>query len=126
MISPMTEEERQRARERAVANKGKTMLNDTDLSAFEYYDQELPLGLSQYLVIGKEACSYCEKAKKLLNDLNMPYDYKDIFAISVQEREYLEEIAGSPFRTVPQIFLYQKGGGIAHVGGYNELISSLI
>ena len=102
------------------------MLNETDLTAWEYYEQELPLGLSQYLIIGKEACSYCEKAKSLLRDLELQYDYKDIFAISVQEREYLEDIAGAPFKTVPQIFIYQIGGGIAHVGGYNELIASLL
>jgi glutaredoxin 1 len=122
----MTDEERQRARYRAEANRTNTMLNETDLSAWDYYDQELPLGLSQYLIIGREACGYCVKAKDLLGDVGIPYDYKDIYAISVQEREYLEEIAGAPFKTVPQIFIYQIGGGIAHVGGYNELISSLL
>lgn len=102
------------------------MINETDLSAWEYYDQPPLFELSQYLVLGRDNCSYCDKAKKLLTDLGFKFDYRDILSISLLDRQNLEEIAGDPFRTVPQIFTYNMGGALLYIGGYNELISSLL
>lgn len=79
----------------------------------------------EYIVLGSQYCSYCVKAKALLESKSINYEYRD-FAKEVrkEDKEALEKIAGVEFQTVPQIFKYREGGGVDYVGGYTELAAS--
>jgi glutaredoxin 3 len=79
---------------------------------------------SEYLMIGSPACGYCTNAKKLLESKEIEFTYANVNDINGADVAALEEVAGGPFRTVPQIFKYKKGGGLDYVGGYTELAQS--
>lgn len=100
------------------------MINESDLVAWEYYSE--PESIHSYLVLGQENCMFCHKALKLLDDLGYPYMYRDIHEIGAGKREDYEQMAGVKFKTVPQIFANMDGGGTEYVGGYNELLASLL
>lgn len=76
---------------------------------------------SQYIVIGKESCPYCTRAKDLLDSKNIEYTYRDFQQVNSADVAALEKIADQEFRTVPQIFKYKEGGGLDYIGGYTEL-----
>jgi len=80
---------------------------------------------SDYIVIGTEFCSFCNSAKQLLEQKEIVYTYKDLGELEVAEVNVLQKIAGAPFRTVPQIFKYNPGGGLDYIGGFNELKANL-
>jgi glutaredoxin 1 len=82
--------------------------------------------MTDYLVIGKDGCSYCVKAKQLLELCDAPYSYQDIKEMKSLQVAQLEKIAGSEFRTVPQIFRYGERGTLEYVGGYSELSKEII
>ena len=69
-----------------------------------------------YKVYGKSNCSYCVKAKNLLEDNSLGYEY-----IDVGERAgalaYIKSLGAT---TVPQIFCEGE-----HIGGYEELAEKL-
>lgn len=73
-----------------------------------------------YLVIGKEGCSYCVKAKMLLDEI-CNYTYVDQYEVNMDDVRKLQEIAECEFITLPQIFKYKEGGGLKYIGGYTEL-----
>jgi glutaredoxin len=82
----------------------------------------------QYLVIGKETCPYCVKAKELLDANGLGYHYAELNNVNPSDMKALKEIAaevGKELLTVPQIFKYKKGGGLTFIGGYIELSASL-
>jgi glutaredoxin len=81
---------------------------------------------SQYIVIGKESCPYCTRAKNLLDSKNIEYTYRDFQQVNSADVAALEKIAGQEFRTVPQIFKYKEGGGLNYIGGYTELAQTSI
>lgn len=81
---------------------------------------------SQYIVIGKESCPYCTRAKDLLDSKNIEYTYRDFQQVNSADVAALEKIAGQEFRTVPQIFKYKEGGGLNYIGGYTELAQTSI
>lgn len=71
------------------------------------------------VIFGRPGCPYCVRAKALADKLaserdDFNYQYVDIQAEGITKAD-LEEKAGKPINTVPQIFLDQQ-----HIGGYTE------
>ena len=81
---------------------------------------------SEYIVIGKETCGFCTRAKQLLNKHNKEFTYRDVSELNSADIDALQEIAGQEFQTVPQIFKYKVGGGLEYIGGYSELSQTKI
>ncbi len=69
--------------------------------------------MQSIVVFTSRPCGYCNAAKSLLAQLDLPYEEKDLTGDS-EARMALMERTGQ--RTVPQIFV-----GDVHVGGYTEL-----
>lgn len=69
-----------------------------------------------YTVYTKEGCTFCDKAKEILDFFNEEYD-----EIKHRTQEEIETFKSYGFKTFPQIFL-----GGEHVGGYTDLESHLI
>jgi len=70
-----------------------------------------------YLVISKENCPMCHKAKALLETADIVYaEY--VIGVTITREEALEMVPGA--RSVPQIF-----DGKFHIGGYDELVKYL-
>lgn len=65
------------------------------------------------VIWSKVNCSYCDRAKELLNNKNIPYEERQINNGWTKE-QLLETVPTA--RTVPQIFL----DGV-YVGGYDQL-----
>ena len=70
-------------------------------------------------IYGKENCPYCVKAKALLEQNDIEYEYVDIVATNLG-KDGLSNICKKEIFTVPQIFLNGE-----HVGGYTELLDKL-
>ena len=68
----------------------------------------------------KDGCSYCTRAKDLLQHRKMPYT--EIPMGGAVNKELVQQRAGEGARvnTVPQIFIDDK-----HIGGYMELVEYL-
>lgn len=66
-------------------------------------------------IYGKEWCVYCNRAKKLFDDLKISYDYYDIEKDDDARKWALERSNGQ--RTVPIIFTPTN----EFVGGFDEL-----
>ena len=81
--------------------------------------------MKEYLVIGKESCPYCTKAKDLLDVCDAEYEYLDRQQVNSADVAKLEALAGQEFRTVPQIFRLVDDK-LTYVGGYRELSQSII
>lgn len=62
---------------------------------------------------GQPNCTYCDAAKKLLNQLNIDYEYRELVTMD-DKAEFFEVTNGA--RTVPQIIVNDK-----LIGGYQEL-----
>lgn len=75
----------------------------------------------RYIVIGKEGCSFCTRAKEELNNRELRFDYVDL-ADNPATLEWLKE---KGCRTVPQILFEDEGGGTTHIGGYTQLVEFL-
>jgi len=73
-------------------------------------------------IYGRPSCTFCDRAKELCERTGLAYDYK-IVGESVS-REQLEEMVGSPVRSVPQIFVTTDGFS-EYVGGYAQLEARL-
>lgn len=71
----------------------------------------------KYIVYGKTNCPFCEKAKSLLEKLNVQFDY--LILDKDYTREELLELAPDA-KTVPQIW-QDIEGNLFHIGGYTEL-----
>ena len=67
------------------------------------------------IIYSKLLCPYCEMAKKLLKEKNVPYKELTI-GVDISKEKAFEEL-DLTFTTVPQIVL----DGI-HIGGYTELV----
>lgn len=68
-----------------------------------------------YTVYGKENCGYCTKAKKLLQSLELPFQYLSLEA-GEWNKDDLESKLGVIVKSVPQITY-----GNEYVGGFNQL-----
>jgi glutaredoxin len=79
---------------------------------------------SEYIVLGLSTCTFCTKAKELLESKDIEYTYRDISNVNPDDISALKLIAGTEFSTVPQIFKYKQGGGLDYIGGYTQLNES--
>lgn len=70
-----------------------------------------------YKIYGKEGCVFCTRAKRLLERMNLDYNYIDIDEDS-QARFFVKEVVGA--KKVPQIFK-----GTEYIGGFTDLEESL-
>ena len=82
-----------------------------------------------FIIYGTPSCGYCIQAKRVLEAGEHDYSYVDLSDTTPGEQAKLMEIAGKPFRTVPQIF-HKAGFGtdseqLEYVGGYTELQAML-
>lgn len=73
--------------------------------------------MNEYVIYGKPSCSYCERAKQILTQYDLQYEYVDL---SLDEGS-LEKFMSKGFRTVPVI--YYKD---VLIGGYEELQHHLV
>lgn len=78
-----------------------------------------------YQIYATPGCGFCIQSKRLLESKELPYDYIDLSELDGQEKSHLMEIAGKPFRTVPQIFRLNEDNQLVYVGGFTELKASL-
>jgi glutaredoxin len=65
------------------------------------------------IVWSKDNCAFCDQAKALLEQRNIPYEEKKI-GYGYTREDLLEAVPTA--RTVPQIFVNNN-----HVGGFTEL-----
>lgn len=68
------------------------------------------------VIYTKPGCIYCDKAKDLLEDMDIPY-----FENPIEDYKYIYLGSTEAHATSPQIFLDGK-----HVGGYTELSQQLL
>lgn len=66
------------------------------------------------IIWSKDNCSYCNKAKLLLQNRNIPFEERNISKDWTKE-QLLEAVPTA--KTVPQIFLWGN-----YVGGYDSLL----
>ena len=67
------------------------------------------------VVYSKNNCVWCDRAKNLLNSVNLPFDEIDL-SDDTKRTEFYNKI-GEGVKTVPQIFIDDD-----LVGGYTDLI----
>ena len=67
------------------------------------------------IIYSKLLCPYCEMAKKLLEEKNIPYK-ELIIGVDISKEKAFEEL-DITFTTAPQIVLDE-----IHIGGYTELV----
>ena len=70
------------------------------------------------VILSKYNCAYCDQAKALLNQNNIPYEERKI-GDGWSKEQLLEAVPNA--RSVPQIFLNEE-----YVGGFTELKQKLI
>lgn len=73
-------------------------------------------------IYGKPGCPNCDKAKMLCMTKGIPFEYKQV-GIDI-DIDQLQEMAQTPVRSVPQIFI-SADGMTEYVGGYNDLIGKV-
>ena len=74
----------------------------------------------EYKIYGTVGCGYCIQAKALLTSKEKNWTYIDLMDVNPEEQKLLQEIAGTTFRTVPQVFI-SDDEDLTYVGGYKEL-----
>lgn len=75
-----------------------------------------------YEVYGKEGCTYCVKAKMLLELKEVDYKYIDI----MEDDEAMDLFIDAGFKTVPQIYEVSGDCHSAYIGGYDALVGHLL
>jgi glutaredoxin 1 len=71
--------------------------------------------MSKIIIFGKKRCSFCQRAKELCETKGVEYSYIDIEEKGITRAD-LEDKAGVPVSTVPQIF-----NGEDYIGGFDQL-----
>jgi glutaredoxin 1 len=71
-----------------------------------------------FTVYGKPGCTFCVKAKNLLESKGLAYTYKEV-GFDISMNEFFHEI-GQEVRTVPQIMVDKR-----LIGDYNSLMKYL-
>lgn len=69
---------------------------------------------NEVVIYTKSWCGYCHAAKRLLDQLKMPYEEVDVTSDQERYREMVDRADGRT--TVPQIFIDGRG-----IGGYTDL-----
>ncbi|HEV8342301.1 MAG TPA: glutaredoxin 3 [Candidatus Binatia bacterium] len=69
--------------------------------------------MSRVVLYSKEYCSFCKRAKALLQSKNIAFEEVDVTSDAVLQKE-IQRLSGR--RTVPQIFIDGNS-----VGGFEEL-----
>lgn len=75
-----------------------------------------------YKVYGTKTCAFCTRAKNLLNEKKLPFEFVTV-GEEISVSDFKEKIMGIDAEariTVPQIFLDGKS-----VGGYEQLRASI-
>jgi glutaredoxin 3 len=78
----------------------------------------------KWVIYSLNGCPYCEKAKEFLKQRNIPYDYIEFESLDDQKKQTITkeiDTVKPGFRTYPRIF-----NGTQFIGGYNDLVQSLI
>ena len=78
-----------------------------------------------YKIYATPGCGFCIQAKRLLESKELSYEYTLLSETTGDQQALLMEIAGKPFRTVPQIFRLNEDDRLVYVGGFTELKASL-
>lgn len=80
--------------------------------------------ISGNVLFGKSTCPYCQKAKALLEEKEIDYEYRDVVKDSVALYTMIpmvkEQIGEKTPVTVPQIWIDGK-----YIGGYDQLVEYL-
>lgn len=71
--------------------------------------------MKEVIIFSKSRCSYCEAAKNILNDHNIPF-IEIVADASDENKRKFRSMVPESFKTVPQIFVGNK-----HIGGYTAL-----
>lgn len=77
----------------------------------------MPKDTDEYTVYGASWCGFCRKAKKLLEDKQLPFVYYDVDVMKMDRKE-LTELTGQ--KTIPMVFHKTK-----FIGGYTDLVKIL-
>lgn len=77
--------------------------------------------MKEYTIYGTQSCTYCNDAKRLLDDKGLPYVYMDAPSSLFFQKEFVAK----GVRTVPQIFVTEKDGE-RYIGGFQELAQELL
>lgn len=72
----------------------------------------------KFEIFGGEDCVYCQKAKQLLDEKGLPYDYFDIMK-DFDAFDVLHDRIRR-WETIPQIFYGER-----HLGGHDKLVQFL-
>jgi len=71
----------------------------------------------KYVVVySKSDCSWCDKAKELLNQLNISFEEK-VFNVDFSRKDLQQLVGVDKIMTVPQIVIDNQ-----LIGGYNDLV----
>ena len=70
-------------------------------------------------IYGASWCSYCKKAKELVESLSLPLSYKDVEADGVYDELSARKPEGAS-KTIPQIWWHDR-----YIGGYTELATEI-
>lgn len=99
--------------------------NTTKADSVDFYESYLKsvTNENKIVVFSKTTCSYCTRAKQLLNDLKLVYKAIELDLNHQCPNENCAQlstvlIAQTRMRTVPQIFINGKC-----IGGFDELLS---
>ena len=76
--------------------------------------------MQKIIIYSKNNCSYCTKAKSLLDNLGLEYEERKYENFNSKE-ELLEDIGNKKVRTMPQIKIDN-----VLVGGYNQLVEYFV
>ena len=68
-------------------------------------------------VYGAEYCGACKRAKKILTEKGLDFEYKDL-ALVENQKEFVERLPG--VKSIPQVFMDDE-----HVGGCDDMSERL-
>lgn len=77
-----------------------------------------------YIIYGAEWCDSCIKAKNLLNEKNIPYEFKDVDKSDISE-EFKIILESCENSSIPKIIKVNAGFS-EFIGGYKELENGLL
>jgi glutaredoxin len=69
------------------------------------------------IIYGAEWCSYCIRAKKLVEQYQVDFEFRDVDNPEIKEQL---RVMLPDYKTIPQIWWHGN-----HIGGYNEFVNEL-